>query len=204
MNIAGQPLPHESAEGHVTGSALYTDDLVTRFPRLLHAWPVMAPHAHAKVLSLDASAALKHAGVVAVLTGEDVPGEGDSGSSRHDEPLFPTEVLYHQQPVAWVLAENLAAAKSAAGLVEVRYEALPTIITVQQAIEQRSFHSDPAHLRRGDAAAAIAASPCRVHGELHIGGQEHFYLETQSAIAWLDEQGGVSLHSSTTPIRANC
>ena len=197
MNIAGRPLPHESAEGHVTGSALYTDDLVTRFPRLLHAWPVMAPHAHAKVLALDASAALKHAGVVAVLRGEDVPGEDDSGSSRRDEPLFPTEILYHLQPVAWVLAENLAAAKSAAGLVEVRYEALPTIITVQQAIEQRSFHSDPARLRRGDAAATIAASPGRVHGELHIGGQEHFYLETQSAIAWLDEQGGVSLHSST-------
>jgi xanthine dehydrogenase large subunit len=197
MNIAGKPLPHESAEGHVTGSALYTDDLVTRFPGLLHAWPVMAPHAHAKVLALDASAALKHAAVVAVLTGEDVPGEGDSGSSRRDEPLFPTEVLYHQQPVAWVLAENLAAAKSAAGSVEVRYEALPAIVTIQQAIEQRSFHSDPAHLRRGDAVAAIAASPRRVHGELYIGGQEHFYLETQSAIAWLDESGGVSLHSST-------
>src|SRR5580658_3971818 len=197
MNIAGKPLPHESAEGHVTGSALYTDDLVTRFPGLLHAWPVMAPHAHAKVLALDASAALRHAGVVAVLTGEDVPGEGDSGSSRRDEPLFPTEVLYRQQPVAWVLAESLAAAKSAAGSVAVRYEALPAIVTVQQAIEQRSFHSDPAHLRRGDAGSAIAASPRRVHGELYIGGQEHFYLETQSAIAWLDESGGVSLHSST-------
>src|SRR5580658_10169211 len=197
MNIAGKPLPHESAEGHVTGSALYTDDLVTRFPGLLHAWPVMAPHAHAKVLALDASAALRHAGVVAVLTGEDVPGEGDSGSSRRDEPLFPTEVLYRQQPVAWVLAESLAAAKSAAGSVAVRYEALPAIVTVQQAIEQRSFHSDPAHLRRGDAGSAIAASPHCVHGELHIGGQEHFYLETQSAIAWLDESGGMSLHSST-------
>jgi xanthine dehydrogenase large subunit len=197
MNIAGKPLPHESAEGHVTGSALYTDDLVTRFRGLLHAWPVMAPHAHAKVLALDASAALKHAGVVTVLTGEDVPGEGDSGSSRRDEPLFPTEVLYHQQPVAWVLAENLAAAKSAASRVAVRYEALPAIVTMPQAIEQRSFHSDPAHLRRGDAGGAIAASPHRVHGELYIGGQEHFYLETQSAIAWLDESGGVSLHSST-------
>jgi len=197
MSVAGKPLPHESAEGHVTGSALYTDDLVGRFPGLLHAWPVMAPHAHAKVLSLDASAAWRHDAVAAVLTGEDVPGEGDSGASRRDEPLFPTEVLYHRQPVAWVLAENLAAAKSAAGRVEVRYEVLPAITTVEQAIEQRSFHSGPARLRRGDAAAAIAASPRRVHAELHIGGQEHFYLETQSAIAWLDESGGVSLHSST-------
>jgi xanthine dehydrogenase large subunit len=197
MNIAGKPQPHESAGGHVTGAALYTDDLAARFPTLLHAWPVMAPHAHAKVLALDASAALSHPAVAAVLTGEDVPGEGDSGCSRRDEPLFPSEVLYHQQPVAWVLAESLGAAKSAAGSVEVRYETLPAIVTMQQAIEQRSFHSAPARLTRSDAAAAIAASPRRVQGELNIGGQEHFYLETQSAIAWLDESGGVSLHSST-------
>jgi xanthine dehydrogenase large subunit len=197
LKIAGKPLPHESADAHVTGAALYTDDLLARFPGLLHAWPVMAPHAHAKVLALDTSAAMHHPGVVSVLTGDDVPGEGDSGASRHDEPLFPTEVLYHQQPVAWVLAESLAAAKSAAASVEVRYEPLLAIVTIQQAIDQRSFHSPPAHLRRGDAATAIAASPRRIHGELHIGGQEHFYLETQSAIAWLDESGGVSLHSST-------
>jgi xanthine dehydrogenase large subunit len=197
MNLAGKALPHESAEGHVTGTALYTDDLLGRYPGLLHAWPVMAPHAHAKVLALDFSTALNHPAVVAVLTAEDVPGEGDSGANRHDEPLFPTEVLYHLQPVAWVLAENPAAAKSAAGAVEVRYEPLPAITTIQEAIGQRSFHSPPARLRRGDAAAAIAAGPCQVHGELHIGGQEHFYLETQSAIAWLDESGGVALHSST-------
>ncbi len=197
MNIAGMPLPHESAEAHVTGSALYTDDLVTRFPALLHAWPAMAPHAHAKVLALDASEALKHRGVVTILTGADVPGEGDSGASRRDEPLFPDEVLYHRQPVAWVLAETLAAAKSAAERVEVRYQALPAIVNIRQAIEQRSFHAGPARIRRGDAAAAIAAGLYRVRGELHIGGQEHFYLETQSAIAWLDESGGVSLHSST-------
>jgi xanthine dehydrogenase large subunit len=197
MSIAGKALPHESAGGHVTGSALYTDDLIARFPGILHAWPVMAPHAHAKVLSLDASAALRAPGVVAALTGDDVPGEGDSGANRHDEPLFPSEVLYHRQPVAWVLAESLAAARNAAAGVEVRYEVLPAITTIQQAIEQRSFHSPPAHLRRGDAAASIADSPYSVRGELNIGGQEHFYLETQSAIAWLDESGGVSLHSST-------
>ena len=114
MKLAGNPLPHESAEGHVTGSALYTDDLVNRFPAALHAWPVMAPHAHAKVIEIDASPALQNAGVVATLTGRDVPGEGDSGANRHDEPLFPDEVLYHGQPVAWVLGETLEAAREGA------------------------------------------------------------------------------------------
>ena len=55
MKIAGQAVPHESATGHVSGAALYTDDLCGRFPAILHAWPVMAPHAHALLTRLDAS-----------------------------------------------------------------------------------------------------------------------------------------------------
>ena len=76
MTITGQPVPHESARGHVTGSALYTDDLIARFPDVLHAWPVLAPHAHALVTSLDVTPALHEPDVVTVLTSADVPGEG--------------------------------------------------------------------------------------------------------------------------------
>ncbi len=197
MKLAGSPLPHESAEGHVTGAALYTDDLVSRFPGTLHAWPVMSPHAHARVIELDASPALQRAGVVATLTARDVPGEGDSGANRHDEPLFPDEVLYYGQPVAWVLGETLEAAREGASSVKVRYEPLPAILGIDEAIEQQSFLSGPARMRRGDAAVAIAEAPCRIRGELRIGGQEHFYLETQCAIACMDESGGVFLHCST-------
>src|SRR5277367_4584584 len=107
MNPIGRPLPHESAAGHVTGQALYTDDLLTRFPKLLHAWPVLAPHAHAELLSLDPAGALDVPGVATVLTAADARGEADSGPVRHDEPLFPNEVMHHSQPVAWVLAETL-------------------------------------------------------------------------------------------------
>jgi xanthine dehydrogenase large subunit len=117
MKIAGQPIPHESARGHVTGEALYTDDLVNRFPRLLHAWPVLAPHAHATILLLDVAPALDEPGVCATLTAADVPGENDSGANRRDEPLFPAEVMFHRQPVAWVLGETLDAAQRGAGRV---------------------------------------------------------------------------------------
>ena len=72
VQIAGKPVPHESACGHVTGEALYTDDLVVRFPRLLHAWPVTAPHAHALVKAMDPTPGLNVPGVVTILTGADV------------------------------------------------------------------------------------------------------------------------------------
>ena len=95
----GAPVAHESASAHVTGEARYTDDLLARFPGVLHAWPVMAPHAHAHVRTLDVSAAAASPGVVRVLTADDVPGEGDTGPTRHDVPLFPREVLFHGQPI---------------------------------------------------------------------------------------------------------
>src|SRR5882724_1373758 len=190
-------VPHESAHAHVTGGALYTDDLLDRFPRLLHAWPVMAPHAHARLLTLDVSPALEVAGVVTALTAEDVPGEGDSGANRHDEPLFPTEVLHHSQAVAWVLGDTLEAARIGAEKVWATYAPLPAILTIEDAIAARSYHSGPHQMERADAAAALDNSPHVLEGALRIGGQEHFYLETQSAIAWLDESGGVVAHSST-------
>jgi len=196
MSIAGKPVPHESARGHVTGEALYTDDLLSRFPNLLHAWPVLAPHAHALVKALDVPHALSQPGVVTVLTSADVPGEGDSGSNRHDEPLFPVEVMYHQQPVAWVLGETPEAARLGAERVRAEYEPLPAILTMEEAIAAESFLSGPFKLADGDV-SVIESSPLNFDGELMIGGQEHFYLETHCAIAWRDETGGVAAHSST-------
>ncbi len=196
MKIAGQPVPHESAAGHVSGDALYTDDLCGRFPGILHAWPVMAPHAHALLTKLDAVPALKEAGVCTVLTAEDVPGEGDSGCTRHDEPLFPTEVMYHSQPVAWVLGETLEAARKGAARVIAEYEPLPAVLTIEDAIAASNFHSGPVRVTRGDP-SVIEKSALQFSGELAIGGQEHFYLETQSAISWLDETGGMAVECST-------
>ncbi len=196
MTIAGKPLPHESARGHVTGSAMYTDDLLARFPNLLHAWPVTAPHAHARVTRLDAAPALEEPGVVTTLTAADALGEADTGPSRHDEPLFPTEVMFHRQPVAWVLGETLEAAQRGAARILVEYEPVPAILTIQQAIDAGSFLTDSFRLARGDM-SALERSALRIDGELAIGGQEHFYLETQAAIAWIDETGGVIAQSST-------
>ena len=196
MSIAGQPIPHESAHGHVTGDALYVDDLVGRFPNLLHAWPVTASHAHALVTLLDVSPALEEPGVFSVLSQADVPGEGNTGANRHDEPLFPAEVMFYHQPVAWVLGETLEAAQGGAARVIVQYEPLPSILTIEEAIEAGSFLTEQHRIADGDV-SAIEKSALQFSGELKIGGQEHFYLETQAAIAWVDEAGFIAIHSST-------
>ena len=195
--FSGKALPHESADAHVTGAALYTDDLIARFPGTLHAWPVLAPHAHALLTHIDLAPALEIPGVVTTLAASDVPGEGDSGANIHDEPLFPIEITYHSQPVAWVLGETLEAARLGAASVIAEYHPLSAILTFKDAIAATSFHSGPFRIRRGDAATELAASPHRLTGELTIGGQEHFYLETQCAIARLDESGGMIVDSST-------
>lgn len=195
--IVGRAVPHESAEGHVTGSALYTDDLCARFPKLLHAWPVQVPHARARIDSIDTSEARKVPGVVRVLGEQDVPGLNDTGASRHDEPLFPREVVYHSQAVCWVLGETEEAAKRGALAVRVSATPAPAILSIEDAIDKDSFHADLQAIARGDVEGALAKAPHVLEGELFLGGQEHFYLETNAAIAYLDEAGGVSVLSST-------
>jgi xanthine dehydrogenase large subunit len=196
MTIVGKDVPHESARSHVTGEALYTADLVGRFSNLLHAWPVLAPHPHALLTALDVTPAMQEPGVVTTLTGGDVPGEGNTGPARRDEPLFPREVMFHSQPVAWVLADSVDAARQGAGRVLAEYEPLPAILTIEEAIEAGSYLTDPLRLTNGDA-SVLESSDLRLEGELTIGGQEHFYLETQSAIAGIDESGAVFVVSST-------
>ncbi|HET6966771.1 MAG TPA: xanthine dehydrogenase molybdopterin binding subunit, partial [Ornithinibacter sp.] len=192
----GQEVPHESASLHVTGGALYTDDLVGRTAGVLHAHPVQAPHAHARVTALRPAPALEVPGVVRVLTADDVPGVNDSGV-KHDEPLFPTEVMFHGQAVCWVVAETLEAARLGALAVQVDYEPLPAIVTVAEAIAADSFQGGRPRLERGDVDAAFEGAARVFSGELALAGQEHFYLETHCSLAQVDESGQVFVQCST-------
>src|ERR1700750_2265259 len=194
--VVGLAVSHESADLHVTGAALYTQDLVGRTHGTLHAWPVQAPHAHARVTSLRTEAAYDVPGVVRVLTAQDVPGLNDAGE-KHDEPLFPTEVMYYGHAVCWVLGETLEAARQGAAAVTADYEPLPALVSVHDAIEAGSFQGTPRTVSRGDAAAGLERAAYRFSGELEIGGQEHFYLETQAALALVDENGQIFVQSST-------
>src|SRR6478609_8423315 len=194
--VVGLAVSHESADLHVTGAALYTQDLVGRTLGTLHAWPVQAPHAHARVAGLRPAAAYDVPGVVRVLTAQDVPGLNDAGE-KHDEPLFPTEVMFYGHAVCWVLGETLEAARQGATRVEVDYELLPALVSVHDAIEAGSYQGHQRTVSRGDAAAGLERAAYRFSGELEIGGQEHFYLETQAALALVDENGQIFVQSST-------
>ncbi len=193
----GKPLSHESATLHVSGRASYVEDLASHSARLAYAWPILSPHAHARVTSLDLSAAEAAPSVLCCLSASDVPGENDTGPVVHDEPLFPSVVAFHGQPVAWVVGESLERARAASELVRVGYEPLPAVTSIAQAIEAGSFLTPLERMRRGEPELALAESPEELTGELFVGGQEHFYLETQAALAVPEDGDAVLVHSST-------
>jgi len=189
-------LRHESAVGHVTGRAMYVDDTAMR-RTMLDVWPVWSPHAKAKILKRDGTAAQAMPGVVAVLMAEDIPGHNQIGTG-HDEPLFADkEVLYHGQVVALVVGRSIKECRAAAAKFVVEYEPLPPLIGIKNAIARESYHSKPHTLARGDAKAALAKAPIQFEGEFEFGGQEHFYLESQAAWAEPGEEGSVFVSSST-------
>lgn len=193
----GQPKSHESAAGHVSGKAVYTDD--QRQPAgMLSLYPVLSPHARAKILKLDVTAAQQVPGVVTVLTAADVPGQNNTGVIVHDEPLFPTEeVSYWGQPVVWVVGETEEAARLGAEKVVAEYEPLPAVLSIQAAIATENFHLIPNPCQRGDVEAGMAAADCVLEGEVEMNGQDHFYLETQTSWAIPDTEGNFLVYSST-------
>jgi xanthine dehydrogenase molybdopterin binding subunit/xanthine dehydrogenase small subunit len=190
-----RPPPHESGHKHVTGEAVYTDDQPAG---ALEVWPVCSPHAHARILSRDATAARGMPGIHAVLLAEDVPGENNVGGVKHDEILLADKKLwFYGQIVALVVGQSQEACRAAAEKVVVEYEPLPPILTLEQALAARSFHNSPNYIRRGKVGAALTDSPMTLTGVFELQGQEHFYLETQAAWAKPGEDGAMFVSSST-------
>ncbi len=194
---ATRALRHESGLGHATGVARYVDDDAQR-QGMLTLWPVTSPHAHARILRRDATAARAMPGVVAVLLAEDIPGANDVGAVRQDETLLAaTEVCFHGHLVAVVIADDETLARRAAAAVVVEYEPLPIVLGAEAAIAADSFHTNGHRIARGDVTDALSRAPHRLRGTMHIGGQEHFYLETHAASAEPGDDGDVVVRSST-------
>ncbi|WP_460449479.1 xanthine dehydrogenase molybdopterin binding subunit [Alsobacter sp. SYSU BS001988] len=192
-----QPLPHDSAVKHVQGAALYIDDMPEP-AGVLHIAVGGSPYARGKLIAVDLERVRAIHGVVAVLTAEDVPGKNDIAPAFADEPLLAEgQVLFHGQPVFAVVAESRDVARRAARLGAMTIVQEKPTVTVEDAHKRNETVLPDYAFRRGDAAAAIQRAPHRVADVLRIGGQEHFYLEGQAALAIPGEDGSVHVYSST-------
>jgi xanthine dehydrogenase large subunit len=195
----GKELPHESAALHVTGEAIYTDD-IPELRGTLYAALITSPVAHGELVGegIDRAAILALHGVVAVFTAKDIPGENNCGPIIHDDPfLADGTVQFVGQPVAVVVAREMLYAREAAAKAEVKVFELPAIITIEQALEAGSFVIPTKSLAVGDAAGAIAAAPHRLTGSTRCGQQEQFYLEGQITYAVPREDDQLTLYVST-------
>ncbi len=197
--MVGAPRIHDSAARHVAGEAVYIDDIAAP-EGLLHACLGLSRIAHGHLVSLDLAPVLAAPGVVAVLTAADIPGINDiSSTHRHDEPVFATQtILHHGQPLFAVVAQTRQAAREAAALALAVYDEAPPVLDVAAArAAGGTLVTDPLKLERGDVAAALAESPRRLKGSMTIGGQDHFYLESQIALAIPGEEEDMQVFSST-------
>ncbi|MBD9631390.1 xanthine dehydrogenase molybdopterin binding subunit [Pseudomonas sp. PDM19] len=193
----GRSVKHESAPKHVSGEAIYIDDRL-EFPNQLHVYARMSDRAHARITKLDVSPCYQFPGVAIAITKDDVPGQLDIGPVVAGDPLLADgKVEYVGQMVIAVAADSLETARKAAMAAIIEYEDLEPVLDVVEALRKKHFVLDSHQHKIGDSEGQLATAPNRIQGALHIGGQEHFYLETQISSVMPTEDGGVIVYTST-------
>lgn len=190
----GKDVPHDSARGHVTGESLYIDDLPS-LPGELVVDFVWSPYAHARIKSVELPENLE--GVAGLFTYKDL-AHNLLGPILQDEPLLAEDTCtFRGQPIVVIAAESRAAAQKAKSAIHIEFEELPPILTIDEAIAAESFIGSARVIRRGDPEAALAGAEHVIEGVFVNQGQDHFYLESQAAIAYPGEFGALTVHSST-------
>jgi xanthine dehydrogenase/oxidase len=195
---------HMSALKQTTGVAKYVDD-IPKLSKELYAYPVMSKRAHAKILSVCADKALEIKGVRAFISHKDIPHENVFGLG-HDEQFLPTDTVYfYGQIIGLIVAESKNLAKKASRLVEIEYETLPAILTIEDAIEKSSFFDGyEKYIKKGQFDEKTFVIEQEKIGEefvfegtCRIGGQEHFYLETQGSLVIPKENDELEIIAAT-------
>ena len=193
----GRSVKHDSADKHVSGEAIYIDDRL-EFPNQLHVYARLSDRAHARIVRVDVSPCYAFDGVRIAITHEDIPGLKDIGPLLPGDPLLAIDTVeFVGQPVIAVAARDLETARKAAMAAIIEYEDLEPVLDVVQAYRNKHFVLDSHTHQRGDSATALASATHRIQGTLHIGGQEHFYLETQISSVMPTEDGGMIVYCST-------
>ena len=193
----GDDLRHESAHLHVSGRAVYCDDLPLP-ANALHAVFGLSPIAHGHVRSADLTQVLSAPGVVAVATAADIPGDNNYGGIIPDDPIFADGLVqYAGQPMFAVAATSHLAARKAAQRAQFEFERLPAILDIRSALAADSHVMPTQTLVRGSPHQQLGSAAHRLSGTVVIGGQDHLYLEGHIAIAIPQEDGVMLVHSST-------
>jgi xanthine dehydrogenase molybdopterin binding subunit len=190
-------IPHESAALHVTGEAVFVDD-IPEGEQLLVGRVVYSPHAHARIESYDLSAAKKVAGVHAVLCHEDIPGHNQMGPVVKDELcLAEDRVTFVGQVVFLIAAESAEQCLEAEKAIKIDYETLNAILDIETAIKKNNLMGPARWMQRGEVDAALESAPHVIKGELQTGAQEHWYLESQVCLCIPGEGNELNVYSST-------
>ena len=195
--VSGAAIAHDSAERHVQGAAVYIDDMPEP-AGTVHLAPGYAEATRGRIVKLDLDPVRAAEGVIAVLTAADIPGVNDCSPAKGDDPvLAPGRIDFHGQVVFAVVAETRDQARRAARSAVIEVEPEPPAVTVEDAIAADTDILPPYEFLRGDIAGALTESPRRFVESFRIGGQEHFYLEGQVALAVPQEGGEMLVYSST-------
>ncbi len=222
--LGTRPIRHDGTD-KVTGRAIYTNDV--HFPDMVHGKILRSPHPHAKIKSIDTSAAQALDGVVAIITGKDWPllkdkiahlGEGAVNLADLSENCMATDkVLYKGHAIAAVAARNVHIAEEALALIKVEYEPLPAVLWVQDAMqddapilheELRTDHMGQkgdkptnvgTHLQfeQGDVDAALASADVVIEREFKTATVHQGYIEPHNSIAHWNEDGKLKVWTST-------
>ena len=197
MPSVGKDIPNDSSAGHVSGQSIFLDDVPPARGELLVDM-LGSPVAYGRVKCVDLSEAATVPGVVALLTHLDIPGHNHFGPILKDEHLLAAEfVHYVGDPIVLIIAKTRAAVDAAKKCVRLEIEELTPILTIDEAVAAASFIGEQRVIECGDPTGALAIAEHRLNGSLVTGGQEHFYFESQYAIAEAGEDGRMTIQSST-------
>jgi xanthine dehydrogenase molybdopterin binding subunit len=190
-------LLHDSIVKHVTGESVYVNDIQVS-ERMLYGHLVYSKYAHAKFNVLNRDKAKKLDGIKAIISFEDIPGSNQIGPVVHDEPcLAENEVHFIGQVILLIAAETKESAREAEKLIEIQYEPLDAILDLETSILNENRLHPPRKIECGDVVKAFEECDHTLNGILTTGGQEHWYLETQSCLAIPGEGKEIKVYSST-------
>ena len=190
-------IEHESAVKHVTGKAIYTDD-ISEPKNLLHAVIGYSNCSKGVIKKIDYKDVLSSEGVVDIITEKDIEGINDVGPIFKGDKIFTSKnIEYYGQPIFAVIAKTNNLAKKAALKVKIDLKISKPIVSIEEALKKKSFVLKPKHLTRGDIKDGFKKSDNILKGKLYSGGQDHFYLEGQIAMTIPQEDNNFLVYSST-------